>query len=471
MCNALRAVRYLMTFLREKSTLIWKTQRTVHLGQGLASLPDDILSIVFTMVYEGESLRPTDDLFRWKRSFRLASVCRRFRHISLQTPQLWTSISTSMCRPGIVSTCLRNGGICDLFISVHPIAGLAKEAEIDAEAEFIQETIERQHRWARFAILIPYPTSRVRLEPMKLMLRAITLLPKLRVLSYADPCNQYLLEDIMIEHPLNVITKAAPNLSSLCLTMVTLRIPPLLMTAAQFLTKLELTGSRIPSDMDGFISSISSLHAVAHLKFHLYQNSQQRDITDNAPTKLLTTVHSFPSVKHLQLGLSSEVTYILSYISFPNVASMELALDGVQAALVMLEAPKQYNHLTSLRLDVQKTRDTKVYSTTWYYSYPPPPLRNFSLLAASCPILDRFSFSAFWSPSQVTLLAPLRTLTIFQPLESIDWLKNYAVRLQARGAWDTFERLHIRMLDGSNGDDYIRRLQEEFGSKLFLEWQ
>lgn len=423
------------------------------------------------MVHEGESLDFRSECNRWKRAFSLAAVCRRFRHIAQQTPHLWSSISTTMRRPGIVSACLRNGGNCELSILVHPIARRSDGGTIDVDGEFVQETVVRQHRWAKLAILIERSTLRVRPEPLKSMLLTITHLPQLRVLSYTDPYNdsdQFLLLDN--RHLLDIIIKAAPNLTSLCLDVINPRIPPMLTTATQSLTELELTGSRIPSDMEGFISSISRLQALVHLKLQLCRRHRHRNAVDTGPLTLLTTTHSFPTVKRLQLDICEELTYILSYIGFPNVSFMDLAVSDAQAVLDAFDPPKPYNHLTTIRLEVRTTGDTG------WHTDPPPSLRNFSFLTPSCPILDDFTFSTFWSPSAEDIKLPsLRTLTVSKPLEAADrqWLEKYADLLRARtGAWEAFERLHVRMVKArSGGDSDAQKLREVFKSKLRLEWQ
>lgn len=84
------------------------------LAHGLASLPNEILPIIFLHSMDFSVDGDDDD---WRTTLRLATVCQRFREIALRIPMMWLSITMDTRRPDALSTFLLRSGSCSL--SVH----------------------------------------------------------------------------------------------------------------------------------------------------------------------------------------------------------------------------------------------------------------------------------------------------------------------------------------------------------------
>lgn len=61
---------------------------------GLASLPDDLLAMIFDYVVNEEESKDRVPM-RWMAAVELSHVCRHFRDVSLSCPRLWTTINRS----------------------------------------------------------------------------------------------------------------------------------------------------------------------------------------------------------------------------------------------------------------------------------------------------------------------------------------------------------------------------------------
>ncbi|KLO07995.1 hypothetical protein SCHPADRAFT_944788 [Schizopora paradoxa] len=62
---------------------------------GLASLPDDVLAIIFEMCVDMNPSKYSGNDYTVRYSTRISSVCQRFRQLALQLPDLWKSVSLS----------------------------------------------------------------------------------------------------------------------------------------------------------------------------------------------------------------------------------------------------------------------------------------------------------------------------------------------------------------------------------------
>ena len=79
-------------------------------ARGLASLPNEVLEMVFSFTVDWE-------MCDWKTPLRLSAVCQQFRDIVLRLPYMWTNVSPEVARKAIFSEYLRRSGSLDLVVS------------------------------------------------------------------------------------------------------------------------------------------------------------------------------------------------------------------------------------------------------------------------------------------------------------------------------------------------------------------
>ncbi|KLO09637.1 hypothetical protein SCHPADRAFT_558909 [Schizopora paradoxa] len=107
-------------------------QRFNKLGSvcGLASLPPEVLSLVFSFVIHGF---PSPKEHRSLISVRLSHVCQHFRRIIISNPRFWTTISTTAYKPEmrLVQACLERSQNCPLDIHVNIYASPVPPPDIE----------------------------------------------------------------------------------------------------------------------------------------------------------------------------------------------------------------------------------------------------------------------------------------------------------------------------------------------------
>ncbi|TDL21215.1 hypothetical protein BD410DRAFT_308218 [Rickenella mellea] len=135
--------------------------RPLVLEDGIKRLPDDVLAIIFeiTRQFSGDSPGQI--------SVCLSHVSRRFRHVALATPSLWTTIHDSYWGSQIREFISRSGCL-DLDVKMHN--GLCT-------GWFLNVLQDTSHRWSSFDI-IEDVTEGLMME------LGITNLPRLRHLTY-----------------------------------------------------------------------------------------------------------------------------------------------------------------------------------------------------------------------------------------------------------------------------------------------
>lgn len=74
-------------------------------AQGLARLPDDILSIIFHEASLAETRK------KWKTSLAVSQICRRLRHVALCTPSLWCCMALTMPKDMLITFMQRSGNV------------------------------------------------------------------------------------------------------------------------------------------------------------------------------------------------------------------------------------------------------------------------------------------------------------------------------------------------------------------------
>lgn len=80
-------------------------------AQGVASLPDEVISNIFILAQRSESKNRTTF------SIAVSHVCRRFREIAINTPSLWNSVALMMPKE-LTLTLLRRSGEVRLHVTV-----------------------------------------------------------------------------------------------------------------------------------------------------------------------------------------------------------------------------------------------------------------------------------------------------------------------------------------------------------------
>ena len=113
-----------------------RKQRRATLGRGLALLPEDLLLNIFALSYKSA--------YDWETSFRLASVCQRFRALMLASPRMWTAIHKSLqSKPKALGLCLQRSRDAGLAVSLN-------ESKIASDCAHLFST--EVARWSRLDV-------------------------------------------------------------------------------------------------------------------------------------------------------------------------------------------------------------------------------------------------------------------------------------------------------------------------------
>lgn len=129
--------------LEEKITDIKEHIHHFVLGKGLASIPDELLSNILEHA-EGSQRRTA-------LKENLSLVYRRFRRLVLNTPRLWSHISSSY-EMRYVRTCLERSKSVGLSIDLL----INNKGDLDRGLSFLAEVIPHSSRWEDLNVLFSF---------------------------------------------------------------------------------------------------------------------------------------------------------------------------------------------------------------------------------------------------------------------------------------------------------------------------
>ncbi|KLO12274.1 hypothetical protein SCHPADRAFT_905287 [Schizopora paradoxa] len=165
-------------------------------AQGLASLPDEVLSNIFILAQRSEKKG------RAEFSIALSHVCRRFREISIGTPSLWNSVALMMPKE-MTLTFLQRSGEVRLQVTASDSWTGSRGAPAHLDHDFFRAI---SHHMDRIAWL----NVKVFLLPPEHSPSIRVLLSMLRHAHQADNCFPGL-EELRIEYPrLSLQTEHCP---------------------------------------------------------------------------------------------------------------------------------------------------------------------------------------------------------------------------------------------------------------------
>lgn len=208
--EASTSIRELDSFQKVLSSYLTSIQETVDalrgavrpfsFGNGIDTLPDEILSIIF------ESLGPD-----WSRcaTRTLNLVSRRFRHVVLNTPRLWCDVSTGMSSMDDVIRHLERSKSTGLNVDVVPSPLFSWETPCLDQLDVFDAVLTHARRWERFAVDIGLDSKPLNLRER---LNNLTHLPRLKEL-----CLECYGGVVEVVDPSFLDSLCAPQLRRLCI--------------------------------------------------------------------------------------------------------------------------------------------------------------------------------------------------------------------------------------------------------------
>ena len=142
------SVQAIFTALRQELVSIDKEMRQVKLARGLASLPDDILGLIFESSLESSSRGAWyngtfEDLLGSTTAFRMAAVCKRFRAIALTTPRIWRYASLATGDLDVIQLCRERSKDFGLSFRFEPLDYIRAKGRTDMSIIDICQVVKK----------------------------------------------------------------------------------------------------------------------------------------------------------------------------------------------------------------------------------------------------------------------------------------------------------------------------------------
>lgn len=174
--------------------------RPFSFAKGIDTLPDEILSMIFESFENYEYQAVTRDC---------SLVSRRFRRVVLNTPRLWSNVSTDMKSMDCVSRHLERSKSIGLNADVAPSPLFSWETPCLDQLDVFDAVLTHARRWERFAVDIGLDSKPLNLRER---LNNLTHLPRLKELCLE--CYRGVVE---VVDPSFLDSLCAPQLRRLCI--------------------------------------------------------------------------------------------------------------------------------------------------------------------------------------------------------------------------------------------------------------
>lgn len=441
---------------------------------GLASLPPELLSLVFSFVICGI---PASKESRSITSARLSQVCRHFRDVVTGTPQFWNEIRTTPYAPemGLVSRSLERSKNhpLDIYLNLYTSC-----VEID-EAPSYQRNVMCDEV---FSAITPHISRWRRLHLN--FIKSNRFVGSSTFIGSIPNASFPILESLTDNHwnsdrfsdrqMLYSVTWNTPFLRTLDLYDC---IPQSLVSLATITTfKITLSNSSLLVDMLKSLSKTMSLRDV-YIDILNMTDLQEELIPPTLDNIVLGSVTRFTLCYALPPAAGDNDGFqplhaMLSKLFFPNATSV--VLNGSRTNFGTSDSQRFLHLHRLLRWLSEQNRFPKAVNCevivwgdgldeTILPGNLPVVLEN---LTFTCNTLLSFPESEAWTTSPVS--PKLRTLTLklevdpptrrryyFQVGKSAAtcWVQWLVQVLRAHGGWDTFETLFVQKLSESYGED------------------
>lgn len=380
-----------------------------ELGRSLASTPDEILSLIFEHL-KGNHAKGN-----------LSLVCRQFRRVAVNTPRLWSHISSYNEMP-YVRACLQRSKTVGLSIGLY----LYTDADFQNALSFVAAVVPHSTRWEDFQACIGKATYSTRIFPFLSNLR-LPSLHSLCLTSFSsgdwgdDTGHFYSTWEVPNLRSLDIdrIPKLfeAPKLSSMCLRDVFI-----------------YEGNAAKSDrLREFLSAFSGLEELdlelIGRGVHLCQQAQLIEM---------------PNLKHLSIGSpESDTRGISSFmvaLRAPKLRKLKIDMlapvsdDEDFRTLEDLFPHEDYSSVESLTLTMTDREYTQFF-------IPFGKLRGLRSLSVDSPNLAPYIIDADGDDGFVPALHTLRLSNCRE--SHLNMLRDLKNALKEQGKWDSFRRLEI----------------------------
>ncbi|KLO18980.1 hypothetical protein SCHPADRAFT_899317 [Schizopora paradoxa] len=437
-----------LSFVQEESE---RRLNSALLRIGVASLPDEILSVIFAFASQCESIQ--DDHNPYNRGDRFVSknvkqffsavslshVCRRFRHIILSAPEFWTSIWDNM-RPGVVEFCLVRSGAMPLELFLDSFCNAHSHPEFYSD-EFSSKLIASSPRWRNLTIKVAPFDVVMRQSPFESVEA-----PQLKTLSIHSPLK-FPVDPDNIESRISACHKwAVPLLQSLNIYQF---IPPPFHHATSLRNlHVELGVQTLAGGSLGWILDINALGqflqsfpALANLSMKIAEPHS----VINPPS---AASFSLPNVENVTLSFpsckSSMIAHLLGNIRFPasstlNVSFGLAANKGSSLTTKLFLMFNIFTKVVNLKLNVYCNEgDYALHRRAGEISVP------FSVLGRIREFTFTVSNFELQLPSTDTRIPPLRSLNLIDcmPVPHV-WVYEVLKLLDNQGDLDSLEKLRI----------------------------
>ncbi|KLO07859.1 hypothetical protein SCHPADRAFT_1001355 [Schizopora paradoxa] len=446
-------------------------------AQGLAQLPDEILSLIFKNVY---AVFP-HVLDRKAIPFCLASVCRRFREVACATPQIWNYIYFSGASPELLECLLLRSRNTELEVDFD-LAGSYNKADQECFDKLFTLVGAHCNRWGSLCLNSSMALSRKFVDTLTQFLsspRTFQSLPRLHSIN---------IDLTEAENLFRVLDEHAPNLRAIA-TNAEFGPDEFDVKLPKSVTELNIHDcSRGICDID-VPQFVAMLQSAELQELDLYFESDNDFSCHYGPQegpgevmKIRFVVNSISrfSIDLVALGFAED---LFDSLYFPNLESVELKIHEF------------HRHIDCGEEENEEDRTAIGISERWFAGRKFPKLKSISLkmvldydfclvndvffesnhilkIAESCPALESLELDCMHLTRSV-LLPPLRWLILSVTLMD-DWLQNYGKYLKKTGNLHKFKGLVLKGCQLSEGDAWIknnellRRLTPDFGDKVVM---
>ncbi len=457
---------------------------------GLASLPDDVLAMIFDYSVNNKDEDKYRASIRWTAAVRLSHVCRHFRTISLSCPRLWTTMSKSR---RMVAACLpRTKGLplsVDLMFHRHYFS-------MDWFFEpVLTEILPHSKRWRHLSIIVDSASSaaNIPLEDVRNL--------KGQKLGYLDaPILEELLIDNSDYHSNNIDAPESWDWSQ-CNTPNLRRIKtifcfPRSLPGLANVTNVDVAIRIDDASIFGTLKELSRLEHLRDLALELRSCEDTNNIGIERFEKM-----EFTRVQHLEIRTDLELHFdfgtlatkcsLFSSLFFPCAVHLQLELSSFEyldaigwmerhmyfnkEVITIFRHIDQFPRVDNFRLKIYSPlrNDYETYTELSIPLNMLASLKHFTLQTNAPLFIKEPTDIVFEEEDRVAprvvgdVLPVLRTLTLdmLDPRVAACWVGEYLEDLREQDKLDGFGELVVMENDDSGG----RRTVSYLGREA-LEW-